>query len=157
MLYGDFTAVALSKGNGALHGALAFWRDRAAGLPDGRYELEDGVFAQIKEVTAKAKDGPRYEYHVRYADIQCVLDGEEMIYVRPTEGLAVADDKLEEKDVAYFSEPADGDGELSLVMRPGFFVLLYPEDAHKPECAVGAADLGKAHRKIIFKIPMNLL
>lgn len=153
MLYGDISSVELFKGHRALYEALTFWRDKAPGLADGRYDLQDGMFAQIKGYEPKPRDERRYETHVKFADIQCVLEGEEMLYVRAVPGLKVFSDALSERDVAHYEQPDDGAEELPCLLRPGFFVLVCPEDAHKPECLVGA----EKARKLILKIPMALL
>lgn len=153
MIYGDVSGVELFKGQNALYQSLLFWRDKAAGLPDGRHDLADGMFAQIKHYSPAPREERRYEAHIKYADIQCVLEGEEMIYVRPIPGLTIQEDALAERDVVFYDQPADGVTELPCLIRPGFFILLYPEDAHKPECLVSASPC----RKLVIKIPMSLL
>ena len=153
MLYGDFDSVELCRENHALYAALKFWRDQAATTPDGRHELGDGIFAMIKSFAPKPREERRYETHVQYADIQCVLEGDETIYVRPPEGLKVQEDFLAERDVVFYNQPEDCIPEQPFLMLPGHFLLLCPEDAHKPECLT-SFDAG---RKIVLKVPMVLL
>lgn len=153
MLYGSLNDIEWLKGNKALYAALRFLRDRAAAEPDGRHDLEDGVFVTSRHFEPQPRDMRRYEAHIRYADIQCVLEGDETIYVRPPEGLAVEEDKLAGSDVVLYARPADGAPEQDFVMRPGHFLVLCPEDAHKPECLTSAAK----GRKAVAKIPVTLL
>lgn len=150
MLYGSLTNIEWLKGNKVLYAALAFLRDKAADEPNGRHDLEDGVFVTSKNFVPQPRDIRRYETHAKYADIQCVLEGDETTYVRAPEGLIVQEDKLAERDAVFYNQPADDMPEQDFVMRPGYFLVLCPEDAHKPECLTTAAK----GRKAIAKIPM---
>jgi uncharacterized protein, YhcH/YjgK/YiaL family len=153
MLYGDFDSVEMFKSHAALYEALVFWRDKAASLADGKYDLGKGMSAQIKGFAPQPREERRYETHAKYADIQCVLAGDETIYVRPPAGLEVQEYLVEERDVVFYEQPADGAAEMAFLMRPGLFLLLCPEDAHKPECFT-TVPVG---RKIVFKIPVSML
>ncbi len=152
MLYGN-TSNAEWFANKALREAVAFLRDKAPAAADGRYELSDGAYVMIKAFSPQPREQRRYETHVKFADIQCVLEGDETICVRPPEGLRVEEEHLAERDIAYYHQPGDGAPEQDFVMRPGFFLLLCPEDAHKPECLTTVAQ----GRKAVVKIPMTSL
>ncbi len=150
MLYGD---VWVGIVGGAAGEALRFVRDAAAGLADGRHELGDGMYAEIRQYRPAPAGEKRYESHARYIDVQCVLEGEEGIYVRPVAGLEVGEDLLRDRDVVFYRDPAPGGEEQLFVMTPGKFLLLPPEDAHKPECLTRFAE----GRKVVCKIPVALL
>jgi YhcH/YjgK/YiaL family protein len=153
MIFGDLSNIELYKGNKALYEAVAFLRDKAATAADGRHDLSGGMFVTVKAYEPKPRDGRRYETHVKYADVQYVFEGDETIYVRRPEGLAEQENFLAERDIVYYDQPSDGLPEQGFVMRKGVFLLLCPEDAHKPECLTTVPN----GRKAIVKIPMTLL
>jgi YhcH/YjgK/YiaL family protein len=153
MLYGSFDNLEWFKGNKALYEALTFLRDKAASAADGRHDLADGVFVTVKNFTPQPREQRRYETHVKYADIQYVFEGDETIYVRAPKGLKAQEDHLADRDIVYYHQPDDGADEMAFVLRPGFFLLLLPEDAHKPECLTSVP----SGRKAIAKVPMTQL
>lgn len=153
MLYGCIDSVDRYLQLAPLEYALRFISERAGILPDGRHDLPDGMYAEIKRYNPAPRAMRQYEAHVRYADVQCVLEGEEEILARPLAGLTMTENLLAEKDIAFFRDPEDVDGQYAFVMRPGVFLLLYPEDAHKTECLTTSP----AGRKVIFKIPVAQL
>lgn len=153
MLYGDIDLLDRFAFPAPLEYALRFLRDKAASLPDGRHDLADGMFAEVKRYRpAPASERP-FESHVRFIDVQYVLEGGEEIFVRPLDGMKIKDDLLAEKDLYFYHEPADQNGQFSLPMPPGKFLMLLPEDGHKTECLTNSAE----GRKVIFKIPVALL
>ena len=153
MLYGNFSTIDFDTISGALEYSLRFLRDRAAGLADGRHELPEGMYAEIKSYSPAPANERFFESHVRYVDVQCVLEGEEKILARAVTGMSIKEDKLEKADIAFYHEPDGDDTQFSLIMRPGIFLLLLPEDAHKTECRTSVSSA----RKVIFKIPVRLL
>lgn len=153
MLYGDFNAVEMCTGNKALLEVLRFWKKKGAGLADGKYDLSDGMWGQLRAYNPAPREKRRYEKHDVFADVQCVIEGEELLYVRSDKGLEIDEDKRPEKDIVYYKQPTDGAPEYPFLLRPGNFIVLYPDEAHKPECIVNAT----SGRKIVFKIPMSLL
>lgn len=152
-----YAGLELFKGNfsncAALCAAARFVLDTAPGLPDGRHDIADGMFADVKRYSPAPAGERRYETHVKYVDLQAVLAGSEIVYCHPLgEGMAVTEDRLAGNDVRFHADPAPG-AEVALRLRPGLFLLLFPADAHKPECFDGVA----ACRKVIVKIPVGLL
>lgn len=151
MLYGD-SKQNLDIDQGVVNKAIRFLVEAASALADGRHELGDGMFAELKKYRPAPTAERRFESHVRHADVQCVLAGEEIVQVTPLADLAVVEDRLAANDVRFHEEPTGG------VIReyrlgPGSFLLLLPEDAHKPECFCGISE----GRKAIVKIPVPLL
>lgn len=133
--------------------AADFLHTRVRGLDEGRHELRDGIYAIVKQYAPGDAATKRFETHVRYADVQFVLEGGETVLVAPREGLAVVEDRLAGDDVRFHAEPPpESIREVKLLGGDGFLLLL-PEDAHKPECHCGFA----SGRKCIVKIPVGLL
>lgn len=154
MIYGELEQF---KGNftncEAIRKAVRFVLDVAPGLPDGKHDIADGMFAELKHYSPAPAEERRYETHIKYVDLQVVFSGSEIVYCRPLEkGMAVAEDKLAENDVRFHVEPAPGP-EVGLRLRPGLFLILFPADAHKTECCDGV----ETCRKAIVKIPAELV
>lgn len=152
MLFGNIGTPGIVDGKETLSHVLHFLRDNAANLRDGRHDLRDGIFVVAKCCEPGEASAKRFETHVKYADVQYVVSGGENILVAPLDGLATVEDRLEADDVRFHAEPAEADV-ATYTLRAGDFLLLLPEDAHKPECTCGIA----VCRKCIAKIPMELL
>ena len=108
--------------------AFSYLESLAADSPDGRVEIDgDNVFCMVQAYETKPRDGARYEAHRDYADIQVLLDGSESVLWAPQNELTVV--QPYEPDIEFYAldeNPAD------IVLSPGRFVVLYPQDAHAP-------------------------
>ena len=105
-------------------------RKDLAELPEGWIELENGVRAS------------------KYFDVQYVVEGREYCGVCKREGLKVRTPYDENGDITFYEEP-----ELSgqVLLLSGDYIVLSPEDVHKPRLAAG----GKmAIKKIVVKVPV---
>lgn len=116
-------------------------------LPNGRYELDgENAYAMVQEAMLKPWGTGRPEVHHEYFDIQVPLSGEEIIGVGRFDPLTQGDFD-EEKDIGFY----DGTVVKPLTLRPGEFVILYPNTcAHAPCCSEDAA--GTPVRKIVVKV-----
>lgn len=102
-----------------------------AAMPDGTYPLDgDDVRALVQRYTTKLPHEGRWEAHRTHIDLQMVLTGEEHVGVAPI-GRLVAEPYDTEKDIMWLT----GDGD-RVTLRPGEFVLLWPEDGHMPAMAI---------------------
>ncbi len=120
----------------------------AEGIADGRHELDGGAcYAMVQRYETAPPIGKRPETHRRYADIQAVIEGEEIIEWLPAAGLVIDAPYVEENDIVFYR---DVPGATRLTMRPGFFAVFYPGDAHKPGCIKGAAPASV--RKVVVKV-----
>lgn len=138
----------------AVRRGLAYIRDCGAeSLPPGKYPIEgDRMFALVQEVDTEPAERRRPEAHRSYADIQCLILGEERIGVlRRTAGLEPVEDLLEDKDIAFYAFPPER--ESSLAMRPGMFAVFFPNDIHRPCCQVSQSAKAK---KVVVKIHRSL-
>jgi len=127
--------------------------EKAPNLPAEKYEIDGKrVYASIFcYATVTGKEGV-FESHQKYADLQLLLSGEEQVGV-------IQSDKLQEK-VPY---DATGDACLydpgttqysSIVLQPGYFVLLLPRDIHMPGLATKVPG---PVTKVVIKISVNVL
>lgn len=152
MLYADLNKFRRTfPENEVMREALDFIVNEAAGLDDGRYDLPGGLYAVIMHYAPTKPVNRRYETHVKYHDVQAVLEGDEFLLYHPLIGdMGVTEDRLEKDDIRFHSDPPLG-MEVALRLRPGYFVVLTPEDAHKTECLGGSAHV----RKCVVKVPVD--
>ena len=96
----------------------------------GRYELDgDKVFANVSSYKTKPREGAQFEAHRKYADLQAVISGTELIGWSPPDSLKEESESFSGGgDIAFYS----GGSMLDVVLPAGYFVLLLPGDAHMP-------------------------
>lgn len=116
-------------------------------LEEGRYDLENGVFALVQMCTTKPKENAQMESHKLYSDLQYIIEGTELIYWENTDNLTVCDDRTPEADIIFYECGTDK-GYTRL--EKGMFGYYTPTDAHMPCIMVN--EPGKT-KKIVFKIP----
>ena len=117
-----------------------------AAMPDGTYPVDGAeVRVLVQRYTTKLAHEGRWEAHRAHIDLQMVLTGEEHVGVAPI-GRLVAEPYDAEKDILWLT----GDGD-RITLRPGEFVLLWPEDAHMPAMAI---DTPMPVLKLVFKIAL---
>ena len=106
----------------------------------------DRLFANhASYVTSPIEEGCM-EAHRRYADVMLMLSGSEMLCRDETAELTETVPYSEEKDVAFYALRPDF---TRLILTPGCFVVLYPEDAHCPGRILHGSE---AVRKVIVKV-----
>jgi len=83
-----------------------------------------------------------FEAHKRYLDVHLMVQGEERVELASPGGLTM----FEHQDDFYAYR---GEAEQSLVLRPGSFLVVFPEDAHRIKIQVnGPATVSK----VVFKV-----
>ena len=109
----------------------------------GRYELDETMYVMIQEYETKLKEKGFWESHRRYIDLQYVARGAEEVGYANLRDLQPGEYNPE-KDFL----PHSGTGS-PVILKSGYFMLLFPEDVHMPGLAVGEpAPL----KKIVVKI-----
>lgn len=120
------------------------------GLPElepGRYPLGDsGAVAILAAAFTVPAEEEEWEAHRRFADLQVVLSGEEVMGFSPLAGMIPKGVYSEEDDCVLL----EGAGNFMLV-RAGGFVIFTPGDAHKAMLAISSGP-GEV-RKVVFKLP----
>ncbi len=150
MIYDNIKNIQLYKG---LSAALDTGLDYIAGLEAsaelGTYMLDNGVKAIVSESETKPVNEKGFEAHRRYIDIQLALRGHELIRCKPLQYVQETIPYNEEKDAARY---ADAPG-LDAVIGEGYFLVVFPEDAHEPLLAAdGRPELVK---KVVLKVPVE--
>ena len=126
--------------------ALAFARTHdLAALPTGRNEIAgDDLYVNIAHYTTGERSEKIWEAHRAYIDIHVLSEGTEIIDVSLIERMQT---HPYEEDKDYV--PADGAVTSSTIMRPGDFLICYPEDVHRSGVKV---DEAAPLKKGIFKV-----
>lgn len=85
-----------------------------------------------------------FEAHKNYLDIHIMLKGSERVELAPPETLAEFD-RVEENDFYAYR----GKAHQSLVLSPGSFLVVFPEDAHRIKICL---DKPETVSKAVFKL-----
>jgi YhcH/YjgK/YiaL family protein len=124
-------------------------RKDLAGLPVQTLELSGGAVVQVREYMTRPPDEAKFEAHDRMFDIQFVVSGGELFGLAPRAGLEEEASYDGEKDITFYHDPPCYG---SVLLRAGDFIVVGPEDAHKPGCMITQPAPVK---KIIVKIRVD--
>lgn len=99
-------------------------------LEVGKTILEgDNLFVSISDSTLKSKDIAKLEVHNSYIDIQLPVSKAETFGWSGRSNLkSEAASFNNEKDIQFFNDIPDS----YITVKPGDFLIFYPEDAHAP-------------------------
>ncbi len=116
------------------------------GFPEGVFPIDaDELIASVETVSGKGKKNARLEAHKRYIDIHYVLSGEDLIGWKPFEACqTIAEEYHSEKDKLFFQDSPEG----WFTLKPGYFALFFPHDAHAPLAGK------KPVKKVILKVKL---
>ena len=117
----------------------------------GRKELDgENAFLILKEYETACTENAFFEAHNTYCDVMYMVEGEEIVYVKPRARLSHITKEYNEKEDALLAE-LDSDC-TAVLISAGQFLILFPEDAHCPERIFKQA---KKVKKIVGKLKMN--
>jgi XTP/dITP diphosphohydrolase len=117
-------------------------------LPDGQYAiLGEEVFAILSSYETKAGELGKWEAHRRYADLQYMVEGSELMGYAPLSIMEEITEYNEENDFALF----DGPGEF-LHFQEGMYAVFMPEDVHMPGIELEEKE---TVRKLVIKIEIK--
>ncbi len=121
-----------------------------ASLPVGKYEIDgNDVYLMVQHMPLKHWHEGSWEAHRKYADIQLILQGRELLGVRPAYGMETEQEYSEEKDVVFFKSDAPG---LAVPVTDNDFLVLFPEDAHRPCICREEAGSPMESRRAVLKV-----
>ena len=115
-------------------------------LKDGKYVINDEIYANVQTLTTKNKDEKKWEVHKDYIDIQYLITGKESM------GYGILEDFRETvpydktKDVAFLETEKPFN---YVNLEENDFVIFYPNDVHSPMLSV---DKNIEIKKVIVKI-----
>ena len=119
------------------------------GLGAGRHDIDgDNLYVTIQCNPLKDWAEGKWEAHRAYADIQLVLRGREVIGYQDIAALAPQIGYDPEHDIEFFAE---GDG-ARVEMREGDFMVMFPEDAHRPNLLAEGMSGGESIELAVFKV-----
>lgn len=114
----------------------------------GKYVIDgDNIFAVLMEYETQASTKLQGESHIDYIDVQCVLNGQEIIMIsKHPEQHEISEDLTQQHDTFLYKHMID---ESRLFMKPSHYAVFFPDDIHKP--AIQNKHSEKV-RKIVIKI-----
>lgn len=116
--------------------------------PGGRVDVDgERLFLLLNTYETHSPDGALCEAHQKYVDVMYMVEGEEIIYVKPTDRLRTIT-RAYDHEADYLLAELDQDA-TPVRLRAGQFVMLFPQDAHAPGCYDNAP---QTVRKIIGKV-----
>jgi biofilm protein TabA len=119
----------------------------------GRHDIDgDTIFALVSEYVTEPKEARKPEAHQKYIDIQYLAEGEERIgcsLLYPE--YEVTQDELALKDLIFYKDVKQ---EVDMLLKPGVYAILFPNDVHRPCCMTGIAAKVK---KVVIKIALAIL
>lgn len=128
-----------------------YLRDFDPATPDGKYELDGKrLFAMVQRYVTAPEAIKAWEAHRRYADIQYIVSGTEMILYAPVADLTPDLPYNDVKDAEKFAGVASANS-VALIVPPKTFCVFYPQDGHKPGCLIdSAAPIVKVVLKVLL-------
>jgi len=119
----------------------------------GTYSLlGDDMFVMIQQANTVLPQERKSEHHAKYIDVQMVVTGEEIhVVARQSELNVPVEDQLTDRDYALYERV---ENEFELLLKPGMFVIYFPDDLHRPACSRTG---GMETKRVVIKINMNLL
>ena len=119
---------------------------------DGRVEVDgDNVFLLLNNYETHPKSESMAEAHRKYIDVMYMVEGSETIYVKNVEKLRCITEEYTEENEALIAKTDDD--ATAVRLETGYFVVLFPQDAHSPACD---ADGKQTVKKIIGKVRVLL-
>lgn len=94
--------------------------------PAGKYECDD-IFAFVQVGETKNNDEVKFESHIKYMDVQFLVEGSEILGWQNINKLTVVDKYDEDSDIIFYS----GEGE-DIKISGNMFYIVHEKDAHKP-------------------------
>lgn len=135
--------------------AFDFLSSLDANSTEGKTLLQgDDLFAIVMSYDTRERSAAMLESHRKYVDIQAALKEAEGIDWFPRDRLEIKIPYDAEKDAMFYHRP-EGAAPAHLEMKPGHFVILYPEDAHMCQLIVDGAV--RTIKKVVVKVRLDLV
>ena len=119
-----------------------------AALKPGRYTLygNDDVYVNVTEASPKNKEDVLFEAHKDYADIHCVVSGQEQIGIAPYASVVLKKEYDPAKDIAFYTTVK---GKFYLSDASTLFIMFPEKDAH---CGGIKAKESGLIKKVVVKV-----
>ena len=135
----------------AIAKCLDYLKSKSEFVPGHTEELVGGIRCVISSYNTVNENQAFWEAHRRYADVHCVIRGEERVSVCA----------LEESQIGTYHPERDylevvGVPTVDIRATAGTVLCLFPNDVHRTKVNALAGQ-GSAVLKAIFKVPVELL
>ena len=122
-------------------------------IADGRTEIDgDNLYVNVQTNTLKSWSEGKWELHRKYADIQYVIEGSQVIGYCEKDALVPGEGYSEPNDIEFRPDAAGiGTG---LAMQEGDFAIFFPQDAHRPNTLMSGQVPGTKVRMAVFKVKL---
>jgi biofilm protein TabA len=119
-------------------------------MEKGKYEIDGTkIYAMVQEYRTAPKDSRPPEAHLKYIDIQYVLEGTDVIgFGLPDAANEIEEDLSVQKDCVFFKNVKD---EMDLVLTPGMYAIFFPDEVHRPNCQYRVSE---KLRKVVVKVEL---
>lgn len=156
MIFGNINDLEkkLSACDKAVQKALIYLRDHDfKSMADGKYEIDgDKIYAKLQRYNTKPVAECHPEAHEKYIDVQFMVEGcEELGWCAFSPDLRQRVSYDTRNDVEFFEELVP---ESSIILNPGDFAVLYPNDVHRPQVAVDNEP--QPVTKVVVKVAVDL-
>ena len=121
------------------------------GLAQGKVEIGPGIHAVISKYSTEPASSKRFEAHRNFVDIHYIVSGVEIIEWTPIGSLEGSSNYDPESDCIFYEKSK---GSSKIAMWPGDFIVLMPNDGHKPGCHY--FEPSEVH-KIVVKVDVKLV
>ena len=119
-------------------------------LKAGKYSINNDMYAFVIKTISLAPESPaKFESHKRYLDLHYLISGKEVIGVSKINKLKISRQYDNKDDSFLYEIPENYD---KLEMKPGDFVIFFPDDGHMPGCHL---EKQVEIHKIVIKILLN--
>jgi len=116
-----------------------------ASASEGRYDIDgDNVYALINNYITKNPRDCRPEAHRKYADVQYIVSGSELIGYSVYSGQKIFKEYDDEKDFMLYEDVS-----FYTKLDAGMFAVFFPDDLHMPGIMDGEP---KPVKKIVVKV-----
>ncbi|MDR2102370.1 MAG: YhcH/YjgK/YiaL family protein [Treponema sp.] len=124
------------------------WKD----LPEGKVEIAGSrVYATRSLYIPKPFEDTKYETHRRYADIQILQEGTEIMFVCDPGNLNSQAPYNPEGDFEFFT--GNPSGAHRIILTNPLAAILFPSDAHRP--GIAATENPSPVKKLVVKVYLD--
>ncbi len=109
----------------------------------------DDAYMNLAAYQTHAFQDGLFEAHRQYLDVMVIVEGTETVYVKHTPSLTNITMEYDPKGDALLAKEDHIEDMSAILLYPGTFLVLFPDDAHAPGCVYQEASSVK---KIIGKV-----
>lgn len=136
-----------------IRAGLLFLQQVSPDIELGEYELTPNVKAIVSQYLSMKENPNEFEAHQKFIDIQYTIIGSEIVRYLPLSQLTEKIPYSEERDITFYkSNGYNASHKTDLVTGSAFFAILFPQDGHMPQLAIGGPQKIK---KIVIKVKIN--